>query len=253
VRSHPITTERIAESKSRAVQYSAASYSDSIGYTLTRERLRVLMTPPGENAVNYYDAIMRRNAETPAMARTYGRAVALLASDDAKEAIPLLKQLRAQNEKIVHFHTALAQAQSLAGENDEALATFERARTLFPRNVPVTVRHADALMRAGDAKRAHRILLDLFNTVPPTPDQARQIALAANAAGDVADAYSYMAEFHLMSGDLPLAANQLQLALAVPNITDVQRARFRARLDEIRMAMPRRVRPPTDPSGQDRR
>ena len=253
VRSHPITTERIAESKNRAIQYDSASHVDSIGYTLTRERLRVLMTPPGENAVNYYEAVTKRNADAPAPARAYGKAVAHIAAGNATAAIPLLKQLSAQDQKVVHYHIALAQAQSMAGSNDEALATFQRAQTLFPRNVPVTVRHADALMRAGNAKKAHRILLDLFNTVPPTPDQARQIALAANAAGDVADAYSYMAEFHLMSGDLPLAANQLQLALAVPNITDVQRARFRARLDEIRMAMPRRVRPPIDPTSQGRR
>jgi beta-barrel assembly-enhancing protease len=97
-------------------------------------------------------------------------------------------------------------------------------------------------VQANNPKRAHQVLLDLFNMVAPTPDQARQIAVIANAAGDVADAYYYMAEFHLMSGDLPLAASQLQLALSVPQLTPVQRARFRARLDEIRMAMPRRMR-----------
>jgi hypothetical protein len=45
-----------------------------------------------------------------------------------------------------------------------------------------------------------------------------------------------------MSGDLVLAANQLQMALAVPKITEVQRARYRARLDEVRAAMPRKMR-----------
>lgn len=253
VRSHPITTERIAESKSRAIQYSPATFSDSTAFALTRERLRVLMTPSGENPVSYYDAVSKRAIGASAPAQTYGKAVALMSAGDAAAAIPLLRQLLTKDEKVVHYHAALAQALSLAGKQEESLATFDRAQRLFPRNVPVTVRHAEALMRANDAKRAHQILLDLFNTVPPTPDQARQIALAANAAGDVADAYSYMAEFHLMSGDLPLAANQLQLALAVPNITDVQRARFRARLDEIRMAMPRRVRPPTNDPNQGRR
>lgn len=96
-------------------------------------------------------------------------------------------------------------------------------------------------MRLGDARKAHEILLDLFNVVPPTPEQARLTALAANAAGDVADSYYYMSEYHLMSGDLPLAMNQLQLALAVPKITSVQRARFEARLDEIQQALPKRV------------
>ena len=50
---------------------------------------------------------------------------------------------------------------------------------------------------------------------PPTPEQAKLTAQAANAAGDVADSYYYMSEYHIMSGDLLLAVNQLQLALLV--------------------------------------
>jgi len=49
-----------------------------------------------------------------------------------------------------------------------------------------------------------------------------------------------MSEYHLMSGDLPLAMNQLQLALAVPHLSSVQRARFQARLEEVQDAMPKR-------------
>ena len=48
-----------------------------------------------------------------------------------------------------------------------------------------------------------------------------------------------MAEYHVMSGDLPLAINQLELALSVPSITGVQRAKFSARLNEFREAMPK--------------
>jgi predicted Zn-dependent protease len=100
---------------------------------------------------------------------------------------------------------------------------------------------------------AHEILLDLFNVVPPTPEQAKLTAQAANAAGDVADSYYYMSEYHLMSGDLPLAINQLQLALAVPKITEVQRARFEARLEEVQQAMPKRMRRQMEQDGGNRR
>jgi hypothetical protein len=48
-----------------------------------------------------------------------------------------------------------------------------------------------------------------------------------------------MAEYHIMGGDLPLAINQLELALSVPNLTDVQRAKFLARLKELREALPK--------------
>jgi predicted Zn-dependent protease len=240
VRSHPITTERIAESRARAAQYPQRSVSDSTGYALIRERLRVLTTPAGESTLEFYEGGGQKAAEGSA-ARRYGYAIALLNSGKPAQAIPLLQQLRQSDETVVQYHTALAQAYSQSGDNDMAMATFEQARRLFPRNVPVTVRYAEALMRVNKAEQAHEILLDLFNTIPPTPEQARQIALAANAAGDVADAYHYMAEYHIMGGDLMLAMNQLQMALAVPNTTPVQRARFRARLDEIRAVMPRRL------------
>jgi hypothetical protein len=48
-----------------------------------------------------------------------------------------------------------------------------------------------------------------------------------------------MAEYHIMGGDLPLAINQLELALSVPNLTDVQRSKFLARLKELREALPK--------------
>jgi hypothetical protein len=64
-----------------------------------------------------------------------------------------------------------------------------------------------------------------------------------------------MSEYYVMSGDLMLAINQLELALSVPSLTDVQRARFVSRLNELREALPprRRGAPPQQSSGGGRR
>ena len=121
----------------------------------------------------------------------------------------------------------------------------------MPTNVPVTVRYAERLLRAGDAKHAHVVLLDLFNNVPPTAEQARFTAVAANAAGDIADSYYYMSEYHVISGDLVLAINQLRLAQAVPGINSVQRERFDARIRELQEYLPKgkRAREVAEPQG----
>jgi predicted Zn-dependent protease len=241
LRTHPVTTTRIAETKERAAQIQVTPQPDSVSYALTRERLRVLSTPAGEDPREYYAAIIQNEPDaTPA--QMYGQALALMLSGQPAKAVPVFERLKKADPSVMQYHTALGQAQLLAGNGPASLATLKEARELFPRNVAVTVRYAESLMRLGDAKRAHEILLDLFNVVPPTPEQARLTALAANAAGDVADSYYYMSEYHLMSGDLPLAINQLQLALAVPKITAVQRARFQARLDEVQAALPKRSR-----------
>jgi predicted Zn-dependent protease len=121
----------------------------------------------------------------------------------------------------------------------ESQQVLDKAVYLFPRNAPITIRLAETLMHAGDNKRAQLILDDLFNMVEPTPNQAKLIAKAANAAGDIADSYYYMSDYYLMNGDLKMASNQLQLALALPGLNPIQRARTSALLEEVRAAMPK--------------
>jgi hypothetical protein len=98
------------------------------------------------------------------------------------------------------------------------------------------------------------VLLDLFNNVPPTPEQIRLTALAASSAGDTADAYYYMGEYHIAGGDLAMAVKQQELALADPDITPVQRARFEARKKEVEDVLKesgkRRQRESTRPDGR---
>jgi predicted Zn-dependent protease len=246
LRTHPVTSARIAESKDRALQYPPVKATDSLSYALTKERIRVLTTPRGTDPRAYYAALGSNEADL-SLAQTYGRALAQMMGGDARGAIPAFERLRSEYPEVMQFHTALGQAQLAASDTKDALETLERARRLAPRNVPVTVRYGEALLQAGRPKRAHEVLLDLFNNVPPSQEQIKLTAKAANAAGDVADAYSYMAEYHLMGGDLLLAINQLELALSVPNITAQQRSKYVARVQELREWLPKernRQKPP---------
>jgi predicted Zn-dependent protease len=194
--------------------------------------VRVLATPADIDLVGHYERkIARGDAD---LADRYGYALALMGSNHAEEAVKVLTPLLQQHEELTLLYVALAQAQAKAGHTKEALATFAHARELFPRNVPVTERYAETLMAVGRPMEAHNMLLDLFNNVPPTPDQIRLTALAASAAGDAGDAYYYMGEYQLAGGELNIAAQQYQLALASPHISSIQRQRYQARLDEVR-------------------
>ena len=229
---HPMTSDRIAEQRARAAQFPPRKGKDSRSYELIRERVRVLT---GTGEVDLAQAYAQKLARGHAgLGNRYGEALALMAGNRAVEAATVLAPLVQQHEALTLLHVALGQAQAKAGHLDEALATFQHAEELFPRNVPVTVRYAETLMAAGRPADAHNMLLDLFNNVPPTPDQIRLTALAASAAGDAGDAYFYMGEYQIAGGDLALAAQQLQLALASPNISTIQRQRYQARLDEVR-------------------
>jgi predicted Zn-dependent protease len=234
---HPIFSDRVAEAKNRADQIGRIRHPDSLGYTLMRERLRSLVGNP-QTAHEYY-ANLAKNGAGRSIEDRYGKDVADIVTRNPSAAIPDLQDLIKEYPKVNQFYGALGQAYLANGQLKESQAILDRAVILFPRNVPVTVRLAETLMRTGDNKRAHLILDDLFNVVEPTPDQTRLIAKAAYAAGDVADSYYYMSYFYLMSGDFKMAVNELQLGLGMPGLDPIQRARFSARLEEVRAAMPK--------------
>lgn len=231
---HPMDSERVAEQRSRAAQFPPRTGHDSESYPLIRERVRVLTaTGDTDMALEYAQKIAHGGNN---LGNQYGRALALMNGNraGAEEAVRILAPLVQQHQGLTVLYDALGQAQAKAGRVDDALATFREGERLFPRNVPLTVRYAETLMANGRPGEAHSMLLDLFNMVPPTPDQIRLTALAASAAGDPGDAYYYMGEYQLANGDLQLAIQQYQLALASPHNSAIQRQRFQARLEEIR-------------------
>jgi beta-barrel assembly-enhancing protease len=258
LRTHPVTVNRIAETRARAANYPRRDVADSIGYGLARARARVLTSPTPEKALAFFTGEQQDPARAGQLGTLYGLALAHLQLGRATEAQRQLAALRDQYPNVIAFHSGLAQAQFAAGDRDAGLATFRSAMALFPRNVPLSVRYAEALMANGDHKQAHRLLLDLFNIVPPTSEQVRIIALAASGAGDTADAHYYMAEYHLIKGDPAMAADQLRLALSIPGLDNVQRARFQSRLQQVNewLLASRNGRPPPpdqeEPSGQRR-
>jgi predicted Zn-dependent protease len=242
LKTHPVDRLRIAEARQRAAQMPKRKVVESESYALMRERTRVLSSNTVDRLLDNYESRIANGDES--VATHYGLALAQMRSGSAATAAKSLAKLVERQPGLIPLHTAHGQALLAAGRKDDAMEVFEHAVRLYPRNVPLCVHYAEALIEMGEPARAHQLLLDVFNNVVPTPEQIRLTALAASAAGDTGDAYYYMSEYHIAGGDLMLATQQLDLALAAPRLTEVQRKRFAARRDEIRgyLREQRRVR-----------
>jgi predicted Zn-dependent protease len=230
---HPVTSERVAAARNRAANFPPVKpLPESVTYELFKERVRVLALPPEEHVDQYYQRIRDRRELSPG--ERYGEALIQMQNHHAGAAVATLRDLVAKYPQITLLYGTLGQALAANNQMPEALDLFRQSSILFPRNVPLTVRYAETLMQVNRAQDAHTLLLDLFNNVDPTPEQIRLTALAASAAGDAGDAYEYMAEYDLVGGQLALANQQLELALATPGLNNLQKAKFRARLDQVR-------------------
>ena len=234
LRTHPVTTARIAEARNRAREIPRVQSTDTTNYGIAKMRLVVDRYDTAEQAIAWFE---QRDYSGQSVAERYGRAVAYQRAGRHQDAQRIFAELVAKDHKVIAYHIGLGQTQ-LALENYEAgLDTFKAALRLFPRNVPLVIHYGESLLQLGKADQAHTMLLDLMNNVPPTPEQVRLIARAANEAGEEAEALYYMSEYQLMTGDLVGGINFLRRALALPDIQEIQRIRFEARIDFIREFM----------------
>ncbi|MEM9173188.1 MAG: M48 family metalloprotease [Pseudomonadota bacterium] len=231
LRTHPVSSSRTAEAKSRAGRYGDSARQNSMSYGLMKARIQALFSDTPEDALAYFSA--DADIDPDDQSSQYGRALAAMRDNKPALAESVFEQLIEGQQKVIPYHIGLALAQAANDNVSDAMRTFERAQALFPRNVPLTIRHAEILLENGEAKQAHTLLLDLLNNVPPTPDQVRLIARSAIDSEDLPEAHYYMAEYNIMTGNLVQAVVLLRRGAVLPGTTDIQRARFLARADFV--------------------
>jgi predicted Zn-dependent protease len=234
MRTHPVTTARIAEARNRARSYPQIRSDDSTSYGIARTRIIVARFDTPLQAVEYFE---NRDYDKQNDIERYGRAVAYQRAGNYFGALPIFEELLDKDKSVIAYHIGLGQTLVALDQTGRALDIFERALELFPRNVPLVIEYGERLLELEQPKKAHKMLLDLMNNVPPTPEQVRLIARAASMADENAEAYYYLSEYRLMIGDLPGGINYLQQALRLPELQEIQRARFEARIDFIREFM----------------
>jgi predicted Zn-dependent protease len=234
LRTHPVTTTRIAEARARAAEYPRIRSDDTINYGIAQARLRVDSFDTPEQAISYVE---QRSYENQNDIERYARAVAYQRAGRNYDARAIFENLVEKDKKVIAYHIGLGQTQLALEQYSVGQQTFDTAVELFPRNVPLVIHYGEVLLHLGKADQAHEMLLDLMNNVPPTPEQVRLIARAAAMAGDGAEAYYYLSEYRLMTGDLVGGVNYLRQALAMPELQEIQRIRFEARIDFIREYM----------------
>ncbi|MCZ0954990.1 MAG: M48 family metalloprotease [Rhodospirillaceae bacterium] len=240
LQTHPVTSERVGEARERARLLPAVDVTDSVSYEVVKARLEVLSAPSEEAALEIFSK--RMDAGGDSVADRYGYALILHRHSRHDLAQRMFSDLVEEFPGVIAFRIGEAEALIESYQTGLALARFEEAIELSPRNVPLTLSYANALIPAGYPAKAHDLLLDLLNNSTPTPEQFRLIARAANAEGDIGNAHHYMSHYYLSIGNLALAFNQIRMALESPGVNPVDRERFLTEFQDLEAHVSEQVR-----------
>ncbi len=234
LRTHPITTNRIADSRNRAEGYPYRQYPDSTEYHLARVTVREQQFKNPNEAVRHFESTLKEGRYQNEEAQRYGLVRALIRAHDFTRAKKELAILQRKAPTRIHYLVLEAQILSKSGHQRESLDTLRDGLALYPNNYPLSIYYGQALLDAGQPEKAQKILEGLVRTRPMDTELYKLLAQAASDAGRPDEGHQYMAEYYYNSGELESAAKQLEIALDSNGRNYYRSAQMAARLKEIR-------------------
>jgi predicted Zn-dependent protease len=241
LRTHPVSSSRIAEARNRAQNMPVPEPSDGKNFYLVQARLRAMTAKTPDEALGWFNDRKERpeisQAENDAI--FYGSAIAYQEKGEFDEARKLLQSL-IDREPHIAYELQMADLDLDAGRDNQSIDLLAGLYQSFPGNHAISMQYSEALLKSQKPQQAQTaavVLRQQLLTHPNDPMLYELFARSANIAGDSVRAKEAIAESYYLRGGIHEAAMQLQVLADTADLDYYQRARITARISELRMEL----------------
>jgi predicted Zn-dependent protease len=238
LRTHPVTTDRIADALGRAGDFPYRQYRDGLDYFLVRAILKERSYNNPKDAVTHFAGTLKQHRFRNKDAEHYGYALALLRDHQPKKARTEVRtevrRLLSKAPGNVAYILLDARVDTQLGQTAQALKSVGTALELYPGNYPLARYYAELALEHGKPARAEKALEKALKHRPDEPVLHQLRSRVAAARGQKADAHLYLAEAHYLNGQLEKAEQQLEVALRTEKFDFYATSQLQAKLDRIK-------------------
>lgn len=212
LRTHPITSDRIADIENRVASQPYRLIPDSLNFQLVRTKL-IGAQKTATDAIAYFSDALGAQKHGNPVAQRYGLVSALLRNNETERAAQELEILRNQaGSANPMIETLAGQVKRAEKNNGDALAFYRSAAQNFPQHRALIYDYVDLLLQSNQAEAATKLLTEQITRHPSDTRlydlQARSYATQGKRFEQHrAQAYSYT-----WQGNLYAAIEQLELA-----------------------------------------
>jgi predicted Zn-dependent protease len=233
LRTHPVTTNRIAEARARAERYPKRRYQESVSFYLARARMQVLTAKNPQDMVRLYEDNLRNGQYQVEEAAHYGYALALAAAQEHAKARQELERLMKAAPDEPAYMLALASLDVDEEQYPRALQTYRKVLQLYPDYHPAVLGLVRALLARGKGREALQTLRDYTRVHDLDPRGYHLLAEAEGQAGDPIESHMAQADYYYVNGELPQAIQQVKIVQQQENNpTYYQRQRAQAHQEQ---------------------
>ena len=238
LRTHPVTTNRIADSMGRADKYPYRQHQDDLNYHFVRAALKAKGFRQSSDAVTYFKESLKDGRYRSRDGERYGYTLALIANRDYAKAEETLLSLRKKYPTEVGLLIAQADLERKQDNHDAAIQVLLFGLQQNPGNYPLKFNYAESLLEFGKAGQALKVIEQMVSRRPTDPPLRKLYSQIAKEAGAHTTAREQLAEYFYLMGDIKPAIQQLRLALQDEKSIDYyQAARIGARMKELEIEL----------------
>jgi predicted Zn-dependent protease len=230
--SHPVTENRVADSRNRARNYPSQGRADSLDFQLMRARVQVSFDDTPMYSVKRFRAEIDKDGGV-AIGNIYGLVLALIRAHDLESARHELQPLLKNYPDNIPFVITASDIDVAAGQPELAVNRLARQLALNPGNHALTMSYSEALLRTSNPREAEKILVAHARTHPDDPQVWYDLAETHGLAGNILDVHRARAEYFILNGALDQAERQLGYAINLADGDFHTTASISARLADI--------------------
>ncbi len=233
LRTHPLSYTRIAEAENRASAYPPTQHPPSRAFHLAKAKIRALYLRDDRDAIAYFSDRAQNASGEQKIAARYGLALTHKKMLHAKQARAILQPLLDAYPNEVAFQIANAETSMIAGDAFAAVAIYKKLTAAHPKLVYLVHYQTHALLAAGDAREAKRVIRHQLRRHKERFDLYPLLSRSNAKLGLLAQAHQATAEFHAALGEYQTAVASLKQALRENDSEGYLHQSITARLHEL--------------------
>lgn len=228
---HPVTENRIADTRNRAEQLPPGGVENSLRYQLMRARVQLMFEETPGIAAKRFRAMLDEDPKLDAA--RYGLAIAQIKGGQLNQARDNLAPLLAKAPNEIVYNLGQVDLDITANRLAEARQRVERLLSQYPSNYPLKQMRSDLLLKQNRPKEAEKVLDGLLKSRPNDPDVWYQVAEVRGLAGNTIGLHQARAEYFALVGEFDQAIEQLGFAKRRASGNFPLAARIDARQQEL--------------------
>lgn len=232
LRTHPLSENRIADTRNRARQYPKQIRPAKLDYQLMRARVVNQLSDTPEEAATKFRVELDGSPRSAVAAR-YGLVLALTDAGRADEAALELDAIWAAEPDRLEYIIADAKIDMARNEPQRAASKLSARLKLNPQNHALTMTYAEALMQDQLAHVAEQVLVEQSKHKPTDPYLWYLLAEVQGLSGNIIGLHQARAEYFILNGILDQADEQLRYALDLVRNDYTTSAKINERMNDV--------------------